>query len=110
MGLPGIIPQNAADCYDIKCGNCVFEDIDCPSFVTSIEDKEDKHMEKEEIDDTITEAAEMINLAYEHLLHELFTLGDYTYDLKIEYQDVDGKTITMSWQDRDHRIGWLQGE
>ena len=63
--------------------------------------------EKEDIDNTISEATEIINEAYEKLLHELFTLGDYMFDLKIEYQDVDGKTVTMSWQDRDKRIGWL---
>ena len=64
-------------------------------------------MIKEETDNTIAEAAEMVNEAYESLLHKLLTLGDYTYDLKIEYQDVDGKTVTMSWQERDKRIEWL---
>ena len=64
----------------------------------------------EEIDNTIAEITETLNEAYEHLLHELFTYGDYTYDLIIEYQDVDGKTIRMSWQDRDHRIEWLHSD
>ena len=66
-------------------------------------------MEHEEIEEEIVDATEMINQAYEHLLHELFTLGDYMYDLRIEYKDVDGKTITMSWQDRNDRIEWLHG-
>lgn len=67
-------------------------------------------MEKEEIDTTIIEITEVINEAYESLLHEMFKFGDYMYDLRIEYKDVDGKTITMSWQDRDKRISWLHGE
>ena len=67
-------------------------------------DKE--NLEKEEIDNTIAEITEVLNEAYESLLHELFTFGDYMYDLKLEYQDVDGKTVRMSWQDRDKRIEW----
>lgn len=63
--------------------------------------------EPEEIDNTVAEITEVLNEAYEHLLHELFIFGDYMYDLKLEYQDVDGKTIKMSWQDRDKRIEWL---
>ena len=63
--------------------------------------------EDDEIDNQIVEATEMVNIAYEKLLHELFKLGDYMFDLRIEYQDIDGKTISMSWQDRDKRIGWL---
>lgn len=63
--------------------------------------------EKEETDNTIVEITEVLNEAYESLLHELFTFGDYMYDLKLEFQDVDGKTIKMSWQDRDKRIEWL---
>ena len=64
-------------------------------------------MDEDDIDNQIVEATEMVNIAYEKLLHELFKLGDYMFDLRIEYQDVDGKTITMSWQERDKRIGWL---
>ena len=64
-------------------------------------------MEHEEIDNTIAEITEVLNEAYENLLQELFTFGDYMYDLILEYKDVDGKTVRMSWQDRDKRIEWL---
>ena len=104
-GRETIKPEYIDDCLKINCSVCFYSSIKCPVFSY----KPDKTMKKDEdIDNTIVEATEMINEAYEALLHKLFTLGDYMYDLKVEYKDVDGKTITMSWQDRDKRLEWSE--
>lgn len=60
--------------------------------------------DNKEIDSTIVDAASIINESYETTLSKLFKLGDYIHEFKIIYEDDDGKTITMSWQDRNKRL------
>ena len=46
----------------------------------------------------------LIDNAYDKLFHEVCELSNNFNELKIEYQDTDGKTIIISWKDREARL------
>ena len=48
------------------------------------------------------ETEKTISEAYNKLLDKI--LNDEVYDLVIEYKDMEGKTIRLSWRERDKRL------
>jgi hypothetical protein len=47
---------------------------------------------------------EIVEKHYEELFREIVALDDNLYDLVVQYKGEDGKTIQISWLDREARL------
>lgn len=68
-------------------------------------DIESKHSVGSDSDQTRPTVEQILHNHYDQIFDEIVSSqDDVMYDLAIEYKDIQGKTVRISWLDRENRL------